>query len=291
MTSTDSNDALALNGPVLDAHQPITASPSSTLLNPPDADIEPESTTANAITRLDDDDGDESEDDDDEEEEENEDGDGDDDDDASVKAPVPSAEERAKELERIVSQEMDGYKHPSSASEEEDEEDEEDSEEDSEEEDDEEDEEPLFKYKRLEGSVPTVLSRRESASAITVANKRLVCLCSCHGHDTLTLTPFCRPWEHTRVSYMSWTSQGPSSSRSNPTRPLLWTSAWIPPVTLSPLPLWTVNLLSVLLLHDLSLMKQPRTGRHPLRLHRRVLRLRHETAHAYRRSRAGLCSA
>jgi hypothetical protein len=191
MTSTDSNDALALNGLVLDAQQPITASPSSTLLNPPDADTEPESTTANAITRLDDDDGDESEDDDDEEEEENEDGDGDDDDDASVKAPVPSAEERAKELERIVSQEMDGYKHPSSASEEdEDEEDEEDSEEDSEE-DDEEDEEPLFKYKRLEGSVPTVLSRRESASAITVANKRLVC--SCHGHIIPKLTPLSGP--------------------------------------------------------------------------------------------------
>jgi hypothetical protein len=187
MTSTDSNDALALNGPVLDAQQPITASPSSTLLNPPDADTEPESTTANAITRLDD--GDESEDDDDEEEEENEDDDGDDDVDASVKAPMPNAEERAKELERIVSQEMDGYKHPSSASEEdEDEEDEEDSEEDSEE-DDEEDEEPLFKYKRLEGSVPTVLSRRESASAITVANKRLVGLCSCRSHGIAMLTP------------------------------------------------------------------------------------------------------
>jgi vacuolar protein sorting-associated protein 41 len=111
--------------------------------------------------------------DDDQSDEENGEDTSEDEDDESVKQPRLTAEERAQELERIVSNELRSYKHhgqtqeeASSESSEEDEDDEEESDED--------DEEPALKYERMGGDAQTVLSKKDSASAITIANKRMV---------------------------------------------------------------------------------------------------------------------
>jgi hypothetical protein len=110
----------------------------------------------------------------DKDEDEDEESDSTEEDENSVRQPEPTAEEKAEQLERFVNKERAEYERDDDGStdEEEDSDDSDDSDEDSD--DDEEEQQPLFKYKRIEGSVPTVLARRESASALTIANKHIV---------------------------------------------------------------------------------------------------------------------
>jgi hypothetical protein len=146
------------------AEHTLSSSPHTNVSIPTRSDTPATPTT---VADADDDDGDSSEDEG-----------GEDGDDASVREVKPTAEERAQEIERIVkgeqvaysaAQEKSGDHHDRG-----DEEEDDDEEEDSDEDDDDDDEEPALKYERIGGDAASVLSKKDSASAIAISGLRMV---------------------------------------------------------------------------------------------------------------------
>jgi hypothetical protein len=164
------------------AEHTLSSSPNTNVSVPTRSDTPATPTT---VADADDDDGDSSEDEG-----------GEDGDDASVREVKPTAEERAQEIERIVkgeqvaysaAQEKSGDHHGGGGEEEEDDDDEE---EDSDEDDDDDDEEPALKYERIGGDAASVLSKKDSASAIAISGLRMVSvsyavLCASHAPQAI----------------------------------------------------------------------------------------------------------